>query len=302
MHRWFDCSLIVLLLASLLSAQEKTPPNNTKKAAPPEPAFSARLPTEETVNAFMQQMFGHDSSVSWKVLEIKPAEAEGLAEVTVTVSNAQGKQNQKLYVTADGHHAVVGDIIPFGAHPFDAARETLQKGITGPALGPPDAPVTMVEFSDLQCPYCKQAQPTIDKLLAEEKNARLVFQQFPLPAHNWAQKGAYYADCVGRKSNDAFWKFMHSAFDSQADITPENADEKLTALADQAGVKGKEIAECAATADTAGRVQHSMVLGSSVDVSGTSTLFINGRKIGNVTNLPYDVLKGLVEFAAKQKD
>ncbi len=106
MHRLFDCSLIVLLLASLLSAQEKTPPNNTKKAAPPEPAFSARLPTEETVNAFMQQMFGHDSSVSWKVLEIKPAEAEGLAEVTVTVSNAQGKQNQKLYVTADGHHAV----------------------------------------------------------------------------------------------------------------------------------------------------------------------------------------------------
>src|SRR5205809_5239418 len=250
----------------------------------------------------MQQMFGHDSSVSWKVLEIKPAEAEGLAEVTVTVSNAQGKQNQKLYVPADGHHAVVGDIIPFGAHPFDAARETLQKGITGPALGPPDAPVTMVEFSDLQCPYCKQAQPTIDKLLAEEKNARLVFQQFPLPAHNWAQKGAYYADCVGRKSNDAFWKFMHSAFDSQADITPENADEKLTALADQAGVKGKEIAECAATADSAGRVQHSIALGSSVDVSGTPTLFINGRKIGNVTNLPYDVLKGLVEYAAKQKD
>src|SRR5438045_8049839 len=102
MHRWFDCSLIVLLLASLMSAQQKTPPDS-KKAAPPEPTFSARLPTEETVNAFMQQMFGHDSSVSWKVLEIKPAEAEGLAEVTVTVSNAQGKQNQKLYVTADGH-------------------------------------------------------------------------------------------------------------------------------------------------------------------------------------------------------
>src|SRR5437588_3076252 len=93
MHRWFDCSLIVLLLASLLSAQQKTPPDS-KKAAPPEPTFSARLPTEETVNAFMQQMFGHDSSVSWKVLEIKPAEAEGLAEVTVTVSNAQGSKTR----------------------------------------------------------------------------------------------------------------------------------------------------------------------------------------------------------------
>src|SRR5207247_9413478 len=95
MHRWFDCSLIVLLLASLLSAQEKTPPNNANKAAPPEPAFSARLPTEETGNAFMLQMFGHDSSVNRKDLEIKPAQAEGMAEVTVPVGNAQGQQNQE---------------------------------------------------------------------------------------------------------------------------------------------------------------------------------------------------------------
>src|SRR5437588_6994983 len=298
MHRWFDCSLIVLLLASLLSAQQKTPPDS-KKAAPPEPTFSARLPTEETVNAFMQQMFGHDSSVSWKVLEIKPAEAEGLAEVTVTVSNAQGKQNQKLYVTADGHHAVVGDIIPFGAHPFDAARETLQKGITGPALGPPDAPVTMVEFSDLQCPHCKEAQPTIDKLMSEEKNARLVFQNFPLQSHDWAAKAAAYADCVGRSSNDAFWKFMQGVYDAQSDILTTNADEKLAALADKSGVKS-DIAACAAKPETASRVEHSVALGKSVDVTGTPTLFINGRKIANVAGLPYDMLKQLVEFAAKK--
>jgi protein-disulfide isomerase len=299
MHRLLSCSLIVLLLASLLAAQQKAPPDKTQKAAPTEPTFSARLPTEETVNAFMQQMFGHDPSVSWKVLEIKPAEAEGLAEITVTVSNPQGKQNQKLYVTADGRHAVVGEIIPFGTHPFDADRETLQKGITGPSLGPADAPVTVVEFSDLQCPYCKQAQPTIDKLLSEEKSARLVFQNFPLPSHNWAAKGADYADCVGKTSNEAFWKFIHSAYDAQADITPENADQKLTAMADQAGVKGSDIAKCAATAETAGRVQHSIALGASVDVTSTPTLFINGRKISNVSGVPYDLLKSLVEFAAK---
>jgi len=301
MHRSFNCLLIVLLLASLLPAQQKTPPDKAKKALPPEPTFSVRLPTEETVNAFMQQMFGHDPSVSWKVLEIKPAEAEGLAEVTVTLSKPQGKQNQKLYVTADGQHAVVGDIIPFGPHPFDADREKLQKGITGPTLGPPDAPVTIVEFSDLQCPYCKQAQPTIDKLLSEEKSARLVFQNFPLPSHNWAAKGADYADCVAEKLPEAFWKFMHSVYDVQADITPENADEKLTAMADQAGVKGSEVAKCSASAEAAGRVQHSIALGASVDVTSTPTLFINGRKINNVNGVPFELLKSLVEFAAKQR-
>ncbi len=308
MQRHIIFWLAMVVFVTSIIAQQKSPPTHPTRPEkpadknPPIPQFSPRLPSEETVNAFLQQMFGYDPTVSWKIVEIKPSQAEGLSEVLVQISNAQGKQSSRLYVTSDGQHAVIGEIIPFGTHPFTAARDALLKGINGFSLGPADAPVTIFEFSDLQCPYCKQAQPTIDKLLAEEKNARLVFQQFPLPAHNWAQKGAYYADCVGRKSNDAFWKFMHSAFDSQADITPENADEKLTALADQAGVKGKEIAECAATADTAGRVQHSMVLGSSVDVSGTPTLFINGRKIGNVTNLPYDVLKGLVEFAAKQKD
>ena len=300
MYPLLRCLPIVLLLAAFSSAQQKTPPDKTKRAAPPEPTFTARLPTEETVNAFMQQMFGHDPSVSWKVLEIKPAEAEGLVEITVALSNPQGKQSQRLYVTADGRHAIVGDIIPFGAHPFDDAREKLQKGITGPAIGPADAPVIMVEFSDLQCPYCKQAQPTIDKLLSEEKNARLVFQSFPLPSHTWAAKGADYADCVGKTSSESFWKFIHRVYDAQADITPENADEKLTAMADQAGVQGSEIAKCSASAEAAGRVQHSIALGGSVDVTSTPTLFINGRKINNVNGVPFEVHKGLDEFAAKE--
>jgi len=307
MHRPFIFMLAILFCFASV-AQQKTPPTHPTRAEkpadknPPIPQFSTRLPSEDTVNAFLQQMFGYDPTVTWKIVEIKPSQAEGLSEVLVQLSNAQGKQSSRLYVTSDGQHALIGEIIPFGTRPFTAARDALAKGGNGVPLGPADAPVIIFEFSDLQCPYCKQAQPTIDKLLGEEKNARLVFQQFPLPSHNWSLKGAYYADCVGRKSNEAFWKFLHGAFDSQAEITPENADEKLTALADQAGSKGKEISQCAASPETAGRVQHSIQLGSSVDVTGTPTLFINGRKIANVTNLPYDVLKGLVEFASKQKD
>ena len=93
-------------------------------------------------------------------------------------------------------------------------RKELEKGITGPARGPADAPVTIVEFSDLQCPHCKEAQPVFEKLMAEEPNVRLVFQNFPLaiPAHDWAAKGAAYADCMGASSNDAFWKFIHGVY------------------------------------------------------------------------------------------
>ena len=99
--------------------------------------------------------------------------------------------------------------------------------------------------------------------------------------HNWAAKGAAYADCVGRASNDAFWKFVSKTYETQADITAENADEKLTALADGAGVKGAEIAACAAKPETKAHVDASIALGKAVDVTGTPTLFINGRKVGS---------------------
>jgi protein-disulfide isomerase len=290
----FICS--VVLLAVLAGAQQKAAP---KTASSAKPAGTASLPSEEVVNAFMQQQLGYDSSFSWKIGSIKPAAAEGLAEVTVTVTTSQGSQLEKFYVTPDGTHAVTGEILPFGSHPFDAARAQLHKGINGPSRGAADAPVTVVEFSDLQCPHCKEAQPTLDRLAAEDKNARVVFQNYPLPMHDWAMKAATYADCVGRTSSDAFWKFIQSVYGAQSDITAANADEKLTAFADAAGVKGSDVAACAAKPETTTRVEHSMELGKALDVNSTPTIFVNGRKL-SAGGLPYEVLQKLVDFAAKE--
>ncbi len=232
---------------------------------------------------------------------IRPAAAEGLAEVNVIISSPQGEQGNKFYVTPDGAHAVIGEIIPFGPHPFAADRMKLEKGVTGPSRGPANAPVTLVEFSDLQCPHCKAAQPVLEKLMAEESNVRLVFQNLPLPAHDWAQKAAAYADCVARNSKEGFWKFIQGVYDAQTDITAANADDKLNAIADAAGVKSAEIAACAAQPATESRIQGSTALANSLDVTSTPTLFINGRKI-TPGGLPYEVLKNLVEFAARQEE
>src|SRR5262249_42073249 len=158
---------------------------------------------------------------------------------------------------------------------------------------------TIVEFGDLQCPACKAAQPAIETLVNSEPTAHFVFQNFPLEMHDWAAKGAAYADCVGQASNDAFWKFVSKTYETQADITAENADEKLTALADGAGVKGADIAACAVKPETKSRIDASIALGKSVEVTGTPTLFINGRRIGNISQVPAETLKGLVDFAAK---
>jgi len=299
MRRSIHLILIILLAGSLAAAQSSA---TTNLPDSPGSGMVGNLPSEATVDSFLQQTFGYDSQLSWKISSIKPAPVPGLAQIDVVLATPQGQQASRFYVTADGQHALAGkiDIIPFGAKPFDPAKKKLEQGITGPSRGPKDAAVTIIEFGDLQCPACKAAQPSIEALVAAEPNARFVFQNYPLEMHNWAAKGAAYADCVGEASNDAFWKFIAKTYETQGDITAENADEKLTALADAAGVKGADMAACASTPVAKAHVDASIALGKAVNVTGTPTLFINGRSIGNVSGAPLDTLKSLVDFAAKQ--
>jgi protein-disulfide isomerase len=296
--RSFSRLILTLLLTCCLAAAQTSA--TAKPADSAASGTAVNLPSEATVDSFIQQTVGYDSQLSWKIQSIKPAAVPGLAEVEVILASTQGQQFMRFFVTPDGEHAVVGELIPFGARPFDPVKKKLEKSITGPSRGPKNAAVTIVEFGDLQCPACKAAQPAIEGLIAAEPNARFVFQNFPLEMHNWAAKGAAYADCVGQASNDAFWKFIAKTYETQGDITAENADEKLTALADGAGVKGAEIAACASTPVAKAHVDASIALGTSVRVTGTPTLFINGRTIGNLGSVPLDTLKNLVEFAAKQ--
>jgi protein-disulfide isomerase len=304
MHRTL---LAALLLSGIVLAQ--TQPANLAKPAVKAAATSATtagtsgLPSEDTVNSFLFQMFGYDPTVTWKVTDIHPSEVPGLAEVLVVITNAQGSNPNKLLVSADGKHAIAGDILPFGAKPFEDARSKLEKGVTGPAKGPAKAAVTIVEFSDMQCPHCAKAAPAIEQLLAQEAEVHFVFQNFPLPMHDWAEKAAEYVDCVGSASaggaaHDAVWKFIQKTFEDQTNITAANADEKLKAIATASGANADEIAACAAKPDTKARIEASIALGKSVGVTGTPALFINGR---NTSGSSVDVQKKIVDFQASQK-
>jgi protein-disulfide isomerase len=291
--------LAAIPLSGLAIAQPE-PTLQTRPAAKPAASADATvLPSEDTVNAFLFQMFGYDATITWKVNEIRPSQVKGLAEVLVVITNAQGSNPNRLLVSSDGKYAVSGDVLPFGAKPFAEARAKLEKGVNGPAKGPAKAAVTIVEFSDMQCPHCAKAAPAIEQLLAQEPNAHFVFQNFPLPAHNWAEKAAAYVDCVGRASNDAVWKFIQKTFDEQANITEANVDEKLKAIATASGANADDIAACSAKPDTKARIEASAALGKAVGVNGTPALFINGRSVPG--GAPVELLKKITDFQANEE-
>ena len=263
----------------------QTPQSTQKKAA---------LPTMEEVEASMKRSFGYDPGVTWQIFDIKESSIPGLAEVLVSMNK---QQPVHLFLAPGAQTAIAGQMIPFGPDPFAPARANL-KGAFGPSRGGQNPPIDIVEFSDLECPHCKVAQPVLAKLFADFPQVRFIFQQFPLPAslHPWALKAAQYADCAGQMDKDAFWKYVDSIFENQGGIALATADDKLKELATAVGYDAQKISTCAASPETDARIKKSQALGATLDVNETPTVFINGRRVPGIANIPYDNLKQLVQF------
>jgi protein-disulfide isomerase len=270
------------------AAQKKT------GAAAASPAAKAALPTATEVDAYMKRTFGYDPGVSWQVLEIRESDVPGIAEIIVSVNKGEPYH---LFFSSAAQKAFVGQVIPFGPNPFAAARAKLQ-GAFGPSKGGANPPIQIVEFSDLECPHCKAAQPVIEKLQGDFPQVRFVFQQFPLPAslHPWAMKAALYADCAGQMNQDNFLKYVDSIFENQGGIALATADDKLKELGAASGYDAQKLSACAASPEAEARVKKSLDLGQALNVGQTPTVFVNGRAVLGLGGIPYDNLKNLVQF------
>jgi len=263
-----------------------------------EPKMQNGLPTQNAVIEFVRKHFMQGSSAPVQT-DIRKSDLPGIADVTVAV--AGGQSGGKLYVTTDGQYVMTGESIPFSADPFGPTRALLAKA-NGVVKGPANAAVTVVEFSDLQCPACKAAQPVVDEVLKQEPDVRFVFQHFPLEGmHPWAFRAAQYADCVGRDNNGAFWQFVEKVYADQPNISTSNVDQKLFDIAGASGANKDKVKACVDDPATKARIWTSQQLGKQVEVSGTPTVFINGRKVANVSSSGVEGMKMLIEGAKKDK-
>ncbi len=265
-------------------------------------SFTAPSPTAATVDSFLHALWGFDPNRIWRVAAIQTTAAPGVSKVTVFVSEKTPNakvQTSAFFVLPDGKHAIADGVISFGPQPFAELRKTLQDRADGPARGATSKDLLLVEFSDLQCPHCKDAQATMDNLVRDFPNARVVFQSFPLvDIHPAAMKAAEYGVCAAGKSPSTFYTYAQAVFDTQAMLTPEDTDKTLAAAAIKAGLDPAAAATCAATPATREAVQASLKLGADAGVDQTPLLAVNGHLLP-LTSIPYETLKQIVIFQAQ---
>ena len=309
---------LMFSVAHKAAAQDQTPttpqaaaPAPSAPAAPPtfpkpDPAdFTADTPSKETVNAFMQANLGFDPNSMWQVQAIQKTQLPGINRVVVFVGDKSGKQQpyRFAFLTApDMKHIMVGDrIIPFGEHPFEEHRTILQQRANGPYRGSASKDLELVEFADFQCPHCKAAQANMDKLVTDFPNARIVFENDPIPSiHPESVTAAQYGLCIAKLGgNSAFFTFAAAVFDGQEGLaTADGATLTLNSAVTKAGLEPAKVQACSNTPEIKSAVEASMQLAKDLDISSVPTLVINGRQVP--ANAPYETLKQIIEYQSKQ--
>ena len=293
-------------------AQEQVPPapSAPAPAAPtfpkPDPSnFTATAPSKDTINAFLQTSWGYDPERIWQVQAVLKTPVEGVSKVVVLLADKSGNQKPaalQFFALPDGKHIIVGDdILPFGEHPYADARAMLQQQADGAYKGTASKDLELVEFSDFQCPHCKEAQATMDKLAVDFPKARIVYQNFPLERiHPAAATAAAYGVCVTKQGgSNAFFQYAAAVFEGQDGLaSADGVTLTLNSAVTKAGLDPAKIAACSATPEVHAQVEASVKLAQTLNINQTPTLMVNGRMVP-LGGVPYETIKKIVEFQGK---
>ena len=246
------------------------------------PAVSAtagQSSIQRTVEDYLRNLYAFGPETSVKVAPPKDIGIEGLLEVDVEIKLGENQQTGKVYITKDGKYMFRGEISDLSKDPMAEARAKLQTK-DSPSLGPANAPVTLVEFSDFECPICRSLHDSLRGLLPNYPQVRVIFKDFPLEQiHPWARTAALAGRCAYQQDPKAFWRLYDLIYDNQDIISAENAWGKMTDFAGQSELNPDTFKACMASTEAGAAVDASRANGVLLEVNSTPTIFINGRRL-----------------------
>lgn len=197
----------------------------------------------------------------------------------------------------------IGIIILSQAHPTQApgmqevSDEELISSHT-PVKGPVDAPVTIVEFSDFQCPACKSFEPMVEQILnLYGDQVRLAYRHFPLNVHPLARPAAYAS--MAAMQQGKFWDYHDILFEKQ----PNFSNDELVGYAQQLGLNTEQFTQDMESSEIVEMVNEDVKTGTNLGINATPTFYLNGRKLDlrGFNDLRIEVEAELVKFSGDQQ-
>lgn len=186
--------------------------------------------------------------------------------------------------------AIIGDLQKQANLKIDLPTPRVEVAAEGPSRGPKDAKVTIVEFSDFECPYCGAAHDTVEKVMTDYAGkVRLVYRQFPLPMHSHAAKAAEASLCALDQGERKFWEYHDVLFKNQKKLSLDD----LKAHAASVGLDGAKFSACLDSGQKKAAVDADQTAGSQAGVGGTPAFFINGIFLNGA--LPIDEFKKVID-------
>src|SRR5271165_3581555 len=235
-------SLTVMLALIVVIPSARAQQSQAPSAAPA--ASSAQSPIQKTVEAYLRNLYAFDADTIVKIGAPKDIGVQGLLEIDVEVKIGENQQTGKVYITKDGKYMFRGELSDLSKDPMADNRAQLQTK-DSPSLGPANASVTLVEFSDFECPVCRALHDALRGMLPNYPQLRVVFKDFPLEQiHPWARTAALAGRCAYQQNPAAFWKMYDFIYDGQDLISAENAWGKMTDFANQSGLNADAFKAC----------------------------------------------------------
>jgi protein-disulfide isomerase len=272
------CVIAVLSALMCLPARLHAQSAGSASAASRSGAGAAPTPLQKTVEAYLRHLYAFGPEVQLTVSAPKESEVPGLLETTVDLKEGENSQTAKFYVSKDGKYLVRGEISDLSKDPLAENRARI-KMKDAPSLGDAKATVTLVEFSDFECPVCRSLHDVLRGMLPNYPQVRVVFKDFPLDMHPWARTAALAGRCAYQQDPKAFWKVYDQIYDQQEVISASNAWSKMADFAGQAGLNPEGFKACMASPEAAAAVDASRANGQELEVKSTPTVFVNGRRL-----------------------
>ena len=174
------------------------------------------------------------------------------------------------------------------------AVQRKQVAAEGPSKGPASAPVTIVEFSDFECPFCSRAEESVTQVLKEYGDkVRIVYRQFPLEMHANAQKAAEASLCANDQGK--FWELHKVLFENQSALKVDDLKKHAATV----GLDAKKFAECLDSGSKAAQVKKDLEDGQKVGVNGTPAFFVNGIFLNGA--VPFAEFKKVIDDELAKK-